>query len=191
MVKSVIVEAKQLPEGSFYVTEVPYFDRVKPRRLGEFFNSFQSKQVYNGPLSDLLLNNKSTAVYHLSASNIGLLGEDLKFVEPMLLGVNYHEGHSEGKHKIVVQNIPQRKGPWVLHRPPGSEEKTFFLQDMVFPRMMPPTFNQFVDAPLKINKYFLHRGNPLEIFESFKDAGFSFEDKAMTEEYMKKIGYYC
>lgn len=126
----------------------------------------------------MLLENESTAIYHLDCENIDSLGDDL-FIRPLLLGVNYHNGHSEGDYKVIVQNIPERKGPWVLFKPTNSIEKTFYLQHMAFPKLMKPKFEEEVANPLKIKSRYLYNGNPLEIFESFKESGFSFVDSPL------------
>jgi hypothetical protein len=167
----------------------PSYGWVRPRELDAFFDAFDAQRKYDGSLADLLLGNESTVVYHLNKSITNQF-RGQKEIRPILLGANCHRGHSEGNYKIIVQNIPERKGPWVLHRPPGSEEKTFFLQDMVFPGMIKPKFEENQAAPAKVRKYYLHKGDPLEIFDSFKKSGFSFVDAPMTEEYMERVGYY-
>src|SRR3989338_2219698 len=135
--------------------------RIHPH---EWDGIFSEHPKFGGTLADLLLGNEATAVLHVGPAQVGFLGTDPEnrenqFVRTLLLGVNYHErrgmGHSEGRYKIVVQNIPERKGPYVLFRPPNSGETTFYLQDMVFPALTEPEFEEQVSAPGKIRGYYL------------------------------------
>ncbi|MCJ7816369.1 MAG: hypothetical protein MUP55_00800 [Candidatus Aenigmarchaeota archaeon] len=158
---------------------------IRSENLGRVFNATKK---YQGSIAELLLNNESTAIYHLNPENTFCLGDSV-YIRPVLLGVNYHNGHSEGQHKIIVQNIPEKKGPWVIFRPLGSEERKFYLQNMIFPRTFPPEFQEESDAPAKILKRYLHKGNPLEIFSDFEKAGFKFVNEPMTEEYLEEVGY--
>lgn len=97
--------------------EIPY-ERVRHEDLDEYFRSGIDQD-----LAELLLHNVSTAIFHVDAQRTDCLGDPedsaLVYAKPLLLGVNYHLGSSEGYHKIVVQNIPERKGPYVLFRPLG------------------------------------------------------------------------
>lgn len=176
---------ESLPEGKFYITDVPYDSRIIPGKLDAFFDSAHPAE---GTLAEILLQNEATAIYHLNPQNLGRL-RGKNFVKPLLLGANYHNGHSEGDHKIIVQDVVSRRGPWVLFKPPGSEEKTFYLQHMVFPSSNEPRFEEEVANPLKIKRRFLHHGNPDAIFNAFRELGFDFVDKAMTKSYMEEVGY--
>ena len=137
------------------VDDVGPHTRIRPH---EWERIFQEHSKFNGNLADLLLDNEATAVFHVDSTLI-VNPEDIRtqHARALLLGVNYHEqhgmGHSEGYHKIVVQNIPERKGPYVLFRPPGYDEDTFYLQDMVFPDLAEPQFQEHVSAPGKIRNY--------------------------------------
>ena len=167
------------------------FERISPQ---EWNRIFSERAKFDGTLADLLLNNESTAVLHLDSSQVGNLGTDpenelMEYIKPLLLGVNYHNGHSEGDYKIVVQNIPERKGPYVLFSPPDSNVTTFHLQDMVFPDLDEPRFQESVANSLKIRSFYLHRGNPLQIFEDFRAKGFDFVDTRMDiAQYEKLLG---
>lgn len=178
---SEIISKDELPSPKWY-------SRIQSDKLDEIF---AKAKKYPDSLVDLLLNNESTAVYHLDPTNTYCLGDKSNpvFIRPVLLGVNYHEGHSEGAYKIVVQNIPKRKGPWVLFKPPGSREDTFYLQNMILPEIWKPEFREEVDNVLKISKRYLHKGDPLDIFLQFQEAGFKFVDKPMSREYMEKVVY--
>ncbi|MCX6814268.1 MAG: hypothetical protein NTY20_01265 [Candidatus Aenigmarchaeota archaeon] len=156
-------------------------------QFGNLDMVFNATKKYPGTAAELLLNNESTAIYHLDPGNTFCLRA--VYIRPIILGVNYHHGHSEGDHKIIVQNIPERKGPWVMFRLPGSKERTFYLQDMVFPRMFPPTFDEELKAPGKIKERYLHKGDPLEIFSDFKKLGFEFVNEPMSKEYMEEVEY--
>jgi len=174
-----------LPEGDFYITEGQFYSRIRPDKLDEFFDVAIPEER---TLAEVLLQDESAAVYHLDLENLGRLG-DAVFVQPLLLGANYHKGHSEGKHKIIVQDVSARRGPWVLFRPSGSGEKTFYLQDMVSPGLAEPQFAGDVANPSKIRRRFLHLGDPQLIFRSFRDQGFTFVDKPMSKEHLRIVGY--
>ncbi len=178
MKNSTILNAHRLPSGLT-------FFKIPPDRLDEVMTP---GELFNRSIADLLLNNESTALYHLDPANTYNLGNNF-YLQPVLLGVNYHHGHSEGDYKILVQNLPERKGPWVLFRPSGSMEDTFYLQDMVFPRNFKPTFSEDVANNLKINERYFHRGDPLAIFEHFKQAGFKFINEPMSQDHIDKVGY--
>src|SRR3989344_4954288 len=158
---SEIVYACPLPEGDFYITDIPFFGRIRPDKIDEFFGVAKH---FEGSLVELLLNRESTVIYHIDFNYIGRLGDE-SFLRPVLLGANYHKGHSEGRYKIIVQNVFERKGPWVLFRPPGSNNKTFYLQDVSLPGLVKPEFGEVEVNPLKIRNRYLHRGNSSAIFE--------------------------
>lgn len=133
---------------------------------------------YPGDLAELLLENESTAVYHIDPSRVDFMGR----TERLLLGVNYHYGHSEAQYTIAVQNIPERRGQWVLFRPPGSEESTFYLDRVgAHMRCYGPQFEDEVVNLGKIEHMFLYRGDPLQIFVDFQAKGFSFVDTPMPD----------
>ena len=163
--------------------------RIRPHEWNKIFSE---RPKINGTLADLLLNNEATAVFHVDPTQVSFLGTDPEdkenqFVRTLLLGVNYHGGHSEGDYTIVVQNIPERKGPYVLIRPPDSNEMAFYLQHMVFPTSMEPKFQEHVANPQKIHRYYLHRGNPLQIFEDFRAKGFTFVDGRMDPTHFDRL----
>lgn len=159
------------------------YEQIDPKKIDEYF---EKGEGVGRSLSDLLLENFSTAIFHVCPNRLSYLGGSKNpiktFMQPLLLGVNYHKGHSEGDYKIVVQNLHEKKGPWVLFIPPNSNEDIFYLQDMVFPRIVKPKFEENVANPLKINTFYVFRGNPLRIFEDFKIRGFKFVDEPMSEE---------
>lgn len=159
------------------------YRQTTPAELERLFVESAPKE---GTLAELLLNHESTAIFHVDPERTSEAGGQ-HFVKPILLGVNYHHGHNAGHYKIVVQNIPEQKGPYVLFRPPGSEEKTLYLQHLECPGAFPPTFGDDVDAPTKIHHYYLFRGNPLQIFDDFRKAGFEFREQAMSEEHHGRL----
>lgn len=167
--------------------EHPY-EQINPKKIDEYF---EKGKEFERNLSDLLLENFSTAIFHVCPKRLDYLGDSKNpiktFMQPLLLGVNYHKGHSEGDYKIVVQNLREKKGPWVLFRPPNLNEDTFYLQDMVFPRIVKPKFEENVCNPLKINNFYVFRGDPLRIFEDFKRRGFKFVDEPMSEEQLSRM----
>jgi len=163
--------------------------RVHPN---EWDKIFSGRPKFDGTLADLLLNNEATSVFHVDPTQVDFLGtepedKENQFVRTILLGVNYHRGHSKGDYKIVVQNIPERKGPYVLIRPPNSNETTFYLQDMTFPYSVEPQFQEDVSTPGKIRKSYLHRGDPLQIFKDFEAKCFTFIDGKMDEAHYDRL----
>ncbi|MBS3116538.1 hypothetical protein J4421_02980 [Candidatus Woesearchaeota archaeon] len=174
---SVIINVRSLQEGMSRW-------RIPP---GELDGIVAQAARFSGTIARLLLDNESTALYHLDPAIV--TPWDDTYIQPLLLGVNYHHGHSEGRHKIVVQNVPERKGPWILFKPPGSTEDTFYLQDLTCPGVIEPRFEEEVANIGKIQQSYLHIGDPLAIFEQFKVEGFKFVDTPMTEAYRKEIDY--
>lgn len=135
-------------------------------------------------LAQLLLENESTVVYHVDPSRLDAFGR----VEELLLGVNYHYAHSEGWYTIVVQNIPERRGQWVLFRPPGSEETTFYLDRVgAHMRRFKPEFEEMEANPGKVEQRFLYKGDPLQIFTDFQAQGFRFVDTPMPDDRYQEL----
>lgn len=164
-----------------------HYEQIHPEERDKYF---EAGEDFKDGLADLLLENDSTAVFHVDPKRLSYLGDPKNpvkiFMKPVLLGVNYHHGNSDGDYKIIVQNIPERKGPWVLFRPPGSKEKAFYLQD-VTPVISDPRFKEDVANPLKIKRHYLYRGDPLKIFKAFEEKGFNFVDKPMSKEHYDNL----
>ncbi len=159
------------------------YDKIEPSNIDDYF---EKGEEYQGSLATLLLENESTAIFHVDNDRTFKMG-DQDYMEAFLLGVNYHDGHSEGDYKIVVQDVAEEKGPWVLFRPPGSDERTFYLQHPVFPGLYNPKFEKNVANPLKIKHFYLFRGNPKKTFEDFEVAGYNFVNDAMPEEEYRRL----
>ena len=87
----------------------------------------------------------------------------------------------------VVQDVTRRLGPWVLFAPPGSDERTFFLQHLVFPHLLPPKFEIQVANPLKIRSRYYHIGDPHEVFNEFRAHGYEFVDEVMPVERYEEL----
>ena len=150
---------------------------IPPNRLDEYF---EKGEWFNGTLAELLLQNERTAVYHIDPERTFFLGDVNEYYKQLFLGANYNgNAHSEGKYRIVVQNVQERKGPYVLFNPPGANERTFYLQSV--DRLFEPKFEEMCPVPGKILSWYLCRGNPLQIFEDFRNLGFSFKDEPMTK----------
>lgn len=159
------------------------YENIAPAQLDEYF---RKGEPVNQTLAELLLNNDSAAIFHVEPSRTRTIREQ-EYMEPLLLGVNYHKAHSEGDYKIIVQNIPERRGPWVLFRPPSSDEHTLYLQSLI-PGIGKPKFKDNVANPNKhFGCFYLFSGNPLQIFEDFKKKGFSFVDHAMPEGHYEHL----
>jgi hypothetical protein len=156
----------------------PYTPKLFPETLDAYFGGQWHPER---TLADVLLENDATAIYHIDPTRFWSFPEDYQgrpHLRPLLLGVNYHLGHSEGDYKVVVQNIPQRKGPWVLFRPPSSDEHSFYLQNLVYTGHAPEFSEDVANIP-KINDFYLFRGDPLQIFADFQARGFTFRDEPM------------
>ncbi len=159
------------------------YEKVPPEQLEEYM---KKGEPINQTLAELLLSTDSAAVFHVDPTRTKTLGEQT-YMEPLLLGANYHKAHSEGDHKIIVQNIPERRGPWVLFRPPGSDEHIFYLQHLM-PGIVEPKFEEDVANPNKhFGCFYLFCGDSLQIFEDFRSQGFDFVDHTMTEEHYEHL----
>ncbi len=137
---------------------------------------FRDSRGFDGSLASLLLALTSTAVYHVDPARVDMAGRAV----PFFLGVNYQDGHSEGAHKIVVQRINDAQGQYLLFAPPGDLERRFYHQGVYSGRA--PHIEQDVDSPGKIQRRFLFRGDSEEIFDDFKNKGFTFLEEPMSRE---------
>jgi hypothetical protein len=134
-------------------------------------------------LAEFLLGSdrEGTAVYWVGEGTIDPYVGSMK---RRLLGVNYTGAHSEGDHKVVVQDAEHKEGPWVLYAPPGTDNHTFHLEDDTMPRWNKPTYRDEPANPLKIREEYLYAGNPGQIFTDFQDMGYDFVDTPMPlDEY--------
>lgn len=131
-------------------------------------------EAYVGSIADLLLAQPSTAVMHLSE-----LPNEYGYLSPVMMAVNYHMGHSEGQHQIVVQNpADENAGQYVLWIPPESKNKVFYRRGVLLGEI-PHPFETFPTNPLKIRNYFFHVGEPDEALRSFKELGFEFKNELL------------
>jgi hypothetical protein len=134
-------------------------------------DAFFRNDPYEGLIVDLLLNTESCAVMHVGETNTSPFRQGT--YDLSLLGVNYTNGHSEGMYKIVVQDVEERRGPWVLYRPPGSKNKIFTLQDVSIPSL-PGVFSKAPANIRKIDTWYIARGDAQDIFREFSQRGFRF-----------------
>lgn len=135
-------------------------------------------EQFEGSIADLLLQSPSTAIMHFEAP-----AENCDENEPMfsnMIAVNYHDGHSEGYHKIVVQDpLQQEIGQHELWIPPGLNNRIFR------PRLYlgsATAFEKYPANPDKIKKYYIHFGPSDEAYTSFEQAGFIISDEPRTRE---------
>jgi hypothetical protein len=183
---SQIVAAASLPKGDFYITDVPFYNRIKPEKLEDFF---AAAEPVGKTLAELLLKNPCSAIYHLNKNDIGHLGERT-FVVPLFMGENFLGPCCDGSWDyIAVQDVQKRIGPWVFYDSIDPEGKSFHLQAAISPVSIEAKFMDEAGDPSRISRRFLHKGNPLEIFEAFKALGFVFIDKPMSKEYAESIGF--
>lgn len=133
-------------------------------------------RIFEGSVADLLLASPSTAIMHHEEPK-----EDGMSWGTML-AVNYHNGHSEGHHKIVVQD-PSRvaEGQWELWIPPGSLNRTFYRRVLL--RGTPYRFEKSPTNPGKIRHYYVHVGDSADAISDFQSAGFEFSDEFPGEPY--------
>lgn len=152
------------------------FDALRLGNLTLLANSSDRlPEAYEGTVADLLLATPSTAIMHFEEPQSDLPARGV------MLAVNYHLGHSEGQHKIVVQNPAERaEGQAELWVPPGSGNKLFY-QRMSDPRS-PYQFEPKPTNPDKIKNYYVHIGEPNAASVDFKAAGFEFSDEPIYGE---------
>lgn len=164
------------------MSEIIYLDPV-PANISQvdLERLFEREERIQETLAELLFNNPATVVYHVD-SEITYSHGDARYVEKLILGANYHNSVDGGDHKIIVQHIPERKGPWVFFIPPNPNERVFYLQDLNQLTRIAKFQEEVHDSITKIKKFYLHKGNPLQIFEDFKALGFSFVNEAMPTE---------
>lgn len=131
-------------------------------------------ELYSGNIAELLLQSPSTAVMHFSEP---AEGDDARGI---MMAVNYHDGHSEGHHKIVVQDPSHpENGQWELWVPPGSGNRTFFKRANLFSGE-PHEFESMPTNPSKIANFYMHTGSPDEAINDFLAAGFTFNEELLT-----------
>jgi len=72
-------------------------------------------------IAELLLTTPSTAIMHFPKP------DKSEISQPIMLAANYHGAHSEGWHRIIVQNPKDREaGQWELWTPPGAQNRAFY-----------------------------------------------------------------
>lgn len=127
-------------------------------------------------IAEILLQNPSTAIMHFE--NPG----DREEINGVMIGVNYHSGHSEGWHKIIVQDpTSPAAGQWMLWAPPGADNRTFYRRALSLDGQ-PYRFEETPTNPEKIGNYVLHAGPSDEAVTSFEGLGFKFIDKLLSPE---------
>ena len=164
------------------MSEIIYLDPV-PANISkvDLERLFEREERVQETLAELLLNNPATVIFHIDPK-ITYNHGDARYFEQLILGANYHNSVDGGDHKIKVQHIPKRKGPWVFFIPPDPNERTFYLQDLNQLTRIAKFQERVHDSITKIKRFYLHKGNPLQIFEDFEALGFLFIDKAMPIE---------
>ena len=151
-------------------------------RGGEVDRYFDDHDIVNGSLADILLKDRATAIYHVDPERFAWRDE----LQLLPIGINYHCAHDSGYFRTVVQDVAERKGPWVLFNPPKSDNATLYLQDMCDPDGE-PEFEDDVANPLKVKNFYLFRGDPLRIFRDFEEKGFNFVNDPMSEGEFKRL----
>lgn len=153
-----------------------------PGMLEELSSLFETLSV-----SEILLNTPSSGIYHVgtqSPDSDSSRGECREF----LLAANYHDtGMAEAQSKIVVQDLSDSSGHYVLWTPDSETSNEFFKEDLhrwssnSTPELAPTVIN-----PLKVENMFYHFGNPNQIMYELKEAGYTFHaDRRSDSEHRR------
>jgi hypothetical protein len=152
--------------GPFNMEKIDFVS-MKAGRLALLGRELETPPTpYGGTIADLLLSSPSTAIMHF-----GLLRRPL--VRGCMLAANYHRGHSEGDHLIVIQDpYKQEAGQLYLKWGPGSDQiirRRQLFADKVYP------FEEFPTNPDKIHDYYVHTGDTSEALDSFLEKGYTLD----------------
>jgi hypothetical protein len=136
----------------------------------------RSPEALSESVAEVLLSTPSSVIMHFGEpvdtgnSKVGFRSQYL------MMAANYHRGHSEGLHKIIVQNPDKpEEGQWILWTPPGSNNKTFYRRASL--ANTPYGFEERATNSGKINEFFVHTGAADEAIGSFEDLGYTFSDE--------------
>ena len=187
---------------------------LDPDHLGPFrytkhgYNSLASADgvipeelvTYGNPVLDtrsiarILLDEPRTAIMYLPDPNAIPRPDYLpdhaeQRFEPVMAAVNYHHGHSEGHHKIVIQDVRRpEEGQHLLWVPP-SEDGASPANTTAYRRLLgagsdePYPFEETPTNSDKIGKYYIFTGDPAEVRHSFEDLGVTFSDEGLTDNH--------
>lgn len=153
--------------------------------------SYSELRISRLTIAKLLLQNPSIAVMHFEKP---APDTDQEEIAAVMMAVNYHNSHREGRHKIIVQD-PSRPedGQWMLWTPPGARNKTFYRRALTVDGQ-PCEFETLPVNTLKINEYALHAGPSDEAVTSFTELGFEFEDRVLSplfdEDEYDRLSYF-
>jgi hypothetical protein len=138
------------------------------------------RPIPNANIANLLINNESTAVYALSG-RLGRTTNQLIFEQGAMMAVNYHNGHSEGHHRIVIQNPRNKKaGQEILWCPPESNNTEFMHRKQLLSDK-PYEFEESPCNSLKIRNHWLYTGSPADARAHFTARGFTFSPDSLLE----------
>ncbi len=135
-------------------------------------------------IAEVLLQTQSSAIMHFEPP----VPSGNPLTEPsskgLMLAANYHNGHSEGKYKIVLQDPSNPEvGQWLLWAPPDSDNKTFYKRASFYGSGNGYGFENSPTNPEKIHNYFMHSGTTDEAIQSFRELGFTFVDRILGADY--------
>ena len=127
------------------------------------FESLETKsadlQTLDRSIADLLLESPSTAIMHFRDTD-----DDFPIIRGTMLAVNYHQGHSEGDHLIVLQQPENpEKGQLEINWHPEADKiirvrhLTSYALRNAFPDAIskPYPFETSPTNPLKIKNYYI------------------------------------
>ena len=138
-----------------------------------------SPELYDGSIAELLLSSPSTAIMHVEEPQE-------EWARGVMIAANYHHGHSEGFHKVIVQDPAHPEmGQWELFVPPGSDNRTFYKRTSYRGSLYP--FEKVPTNPGKIDNFFVHIGKADAAIRDFENAGFKFVDEPMSEELVYEL----
>lgn len=144
----------------------------------------RSNPVVEGSLADILLSVPNSLIVHVDPK-ITRTGDfvNRSYLSTPLLGQNYNDGIDfQLRGKIIVQRVWEKKGPWVLFRPPGEDYKTFHLMNTKMKGVIAPEFQRTPDFKNFNGNIFVYTGDPNQIFADFEKVGYSFSNEEMPDK---------
>ena len=130
-------------------------------------------------IAEVLLNNISTAVYSLAPA-VDWDGKEK--IIATYTAVNDHQASSEGAYRIMVQDVVNRRGQWVLWAPPGTNNTIFYWEGKTFTTRQNAFSECHVNAAKLKQELYWWNSNPLSVFGSFEALGYKFVDSLMPDD---------
>lgn len=168
-----LIKRNEIPEA--YVRGYGY--------RSDIFSSLSTKTMQVSA-AQLLLDKPSTAISWLDTEDVYEM-DGCNWLAKVLVAANLHKGHSDAKHKIIIQDPKTKLGTWVLYAPPNSGHTTFYLGDPTYPDKS-PTFVKSVANPLKILNWYI-TDSPTLVKQEFVEMGYTFIDSPMPRAILDEL----